>query len=99
MALGSDGPINPYLNVMFVLIDANNPASGDDARAGGRRLHTRLGARGDDGDDKEKSRFRQECWRTWRFCRRDIFTVPPEALPATFSVLTIVGGTVVHEGK
>ena len=26
VALGSDGPINPYLNVMFASINANNPA-------------------------------------------------------------------------
>ena len=50
VALGSDGPINPYLNVMFASINANNPAAGDDARAGGQRLHARLGAGGDDGD-------------------------------------------------
>ncbi len=30
---------------------------------------------------------------------QDIFTVPPDALPATVSVLTLVGGTVVYELK
>jgi predicted amidohydrolase YtcJ len=30
---------------------------------------------------------------------QDIFTVPVEALPRTTSVLTILGGKVVHEGK
>ena len=30
---------------------------------------------------------------------QDIFTAPPDALPATFSVLTLVGGKVVHEQK
>ena len=30
---------------------------------------------------------------------QDIFTAPPDALPATFSVLTLVGGTVVHDRK
>ena len=26
VAIGSDGPMNPYLNVMFASINANNPA-------------------------------------------------------------------------
>ena len=28
---------------------------------------------------------------------QDVFTVPPAALPATTSVLTIVGGRIVHD--
>jgi hypothetical protein len=30
---------------------------------------------------------------------QDIFTVPTEALPGTTSVLTIVGGKIVHDAK
>jgi predicted amidohydrolase YtcJ len=30
---------------------------------------------------------------------QDIFTAPPDALPVTVSVLTLVGGKVVHERK
>ena len=55
VALGSDGPINPYLNVMFASINANNPAAGDDARAGGERLHSRLRAGGAHGDAKRNA--------------------------------------------
>jgi predicted amidohydrolase YtcJ len=29
---------------------------------------------------------------------QDIFTVPPPALPATRSVLTIIGGTIAYDG-
>ena len=43
VALGSDGPPNPYLNMMFAITNANNPAESDDSRTGARCLHHGIG--------------------------------------------------------
>jgi predicted amidohydrolase YtcJ len=81
VALGSDGPLNPYLNVMFASINANNPAEAL-TREQAVSAYT-LGA------------ARAEMMEAETY----IFTVPPDALPATASVLTLVSGAVVHEAK
>ena len=45
VALGSDGPPNPYLNMMFAITNAEQSGRGDDPRAGARGLHLGIGVR------------------------------------------------------
>ena len=75
----------------------DQPRSGDDPRAGGQRLHARLGA----GElmETQKGTLSPGMLADMAILSQDIFTAPPEALPGTVSVLTLVGGRVVHEQK
>ena len=97
VALGSDGPLNPYLNVMFASISANNPAEAM-TREQAIGAYTFGAARAEMLED-EKGTLAPGMLADLAILSQDIFTVPPDALPATASVLTLVGGTVVHERR
>ena len=97
VALGSDGPINPYLNVMFASIDANNPAQAM-TREQAVSAYT-LGSARAEMMETQKGTLAPGMLADLAILSQDIFTVPPDALPATVSVLTVVGGAVVHEQK
>jgi predicted amidohydrolase YtcJ len=95
VALGSDGPLNPYLNVMFASINANNPAEAM-TREQAIAAYTLGSARAEMAEDR-KGTLAPGMLADLAILSQDVFTVPPEALPATVSVLTMVGGAVVHE--
>jgi predicted amidohydrolase YtcJ len=97
MALGSDGPLNPFLNVMFASINANNPAESM-TREQALAAYTH-GSAFAEFQEKEKGAIAAGMLADLAVLSQDILTVPPDALPATTSVLTIVGGRVVHEQK
>ncbi len=58
LALGSDGPINPGLNIMFAATHPARPTEALSREAGGRGLHARLGLCGD-----RRTRTRATCRR------------------------------------
>ena len=97
VALGSDGPMNPYLNVMFASINANNPAQAM-TREQAITAYTFGSARAE-MTENQKGTISPGMLADLAMLSQDIFTVPPAALPATVSVLTLVGGRVVHERK
>jgi predicted amidohydrolase YtcJ len=97
VALGSDGPLNPYLNLMFASINANNPGEAM-TREQAIAAYT-LGSARAELMETQKGTLAPGMLADLAILSQDIFTVPPDALPATRSVLTVVGGTVVHEGK
>ena len=97
VALGSDGPINPYVNVMFASINANNPAQAM-TREQAVGAYT-LGSARAEMMETHKGTLSPGMLADLAILSQDIFTAPSDALPATFSVLTIVGGTVAHERK
>ena len=97
VALGSDGPLNPFLNVMFATISANNPAEAM-TREQAIAAYTR-GSAFAEFKEGEKGTLAPGMLADLAILSRDIFTVPPDALPATTSVLTVVGGKVAHERK
>jgi predicted amidohydrolase YtcJ len=97
VALGSDGPMNPYLNVMFASINANNPAQAM-TREQAITAYTFGSARAEMTENL-KGTISPGMLADLAMLSQDIFTVPPAALPATVSVLTLVGGRVVHERK
>jgi predicted amidohydrolase YtcJ len=97
VALGSDGPLNPFLNVMFASINANNPAESM-TREQALAAYTH-GSAFAAFQEKEKGTIAAGMLADLAVLSQDILTVPPDALPATTSVLTIVGGRVVHEQK
>jgi predicted amidohydrolase YtcJ len=97
VALGSDGPFNPYLNLMFATIDANNPPEAM-TREQAVRAYT-SGSAFAELQETQKGSIAPGMLADLAMLSQDIFAVPVDALPATVSLLTVVGGRVVHERK
>jgi predicted amidohydrolase YtcJ len=95
LAIGSDGPRSPGLNIMFATV---HPAVPSEAlsREQAVMAYTR-GAAYAAFAEAERGTIAPGMLADLAVLSQDIFTVPPGALPATLSVLTIVGGLVVHD--
>ena len=96
-AIGSDGPLNPFLNIMFAAINEANPA---EALTVEQALiaYTR-GSAAAEMMETQKGTIAPGMLADLAMLSQDIFKVPLQDLPRTTSVLTIVDGRVVHEGK
>jgi predicted amidohydrolase YtcJ len=95
IALGSDGPINPYLNLMFAAhrTDAESESlSREDAI-----LAYTTGSAFAENQETKKGKLAAGMLADVAVLSQDIFSVPPPALPETRSVLTIVGGKIVFQ--
>lgn len=94
-ALGSDGPLNPYLNIMFAV---THPAQPSEALTVAQAVeaYTR-GAAYAEFEEAHKGSIAAGKLADLAVLSQDIFTAPVAALPATESVLTIVGGEIVHD--
>jgi predicted amidohydrolase YtcJ len=95
VALGSDGPMNPYLNVMFAVTHPNNPPEAI-TREQAVSAYTRGSAFAEFGEG-DKGRIAVGQLADLAVLSQDIFTIPPQTLPATRSVLTLVGGKIVFD--
>ena len=94
-AIGSDGPLNPFLNIMFATINAANPSQAltvEQAVA----AYTRGSAFAEHAE-REKGTIAPGMLADVALLSQDIFKVPPPELPRTTSMLTIVNGRIVHE--
>jgi predicted amidohydrolase YtcJ len=97
LALGSDGPMNPFLNLMFAITNPTNPAeklSLEEALL----AYTREAAYAE-FQETEKGTLESGKLADLAVLSQDIFSVPPDRLPETVSELTIVGGEIVYEAK
>src|SRR5688500_6233541 len=103
LAFGSDGPLNPFLNIMFAVTHPTNPAEAltvEEARVAYRR-----GSAFAEGMDYPTGQWMEQRKGTLAagkladlaILSQDIFKVAVPDLPKTTSVLTIVGGRVVHD--
>ncbi|TGE27317.1 amidohydrolase [Hymenobacter metallicola] len=97
LALGSDGPLNPFLNIMLAGITPSNPAEAL-TREQAVRAYT-YGSAFAEFEEQHKGRLAVGQLADVVVLSQDIFTVPPPELPRTTSLLTIVGGKVVHDAK
>ena len=95
LALGSDGPTNPYLDIMFATNPGNRPSEGI-TREQAVTAYTLTSAYGE-FQEKEKGTIEPGKLADIAVLSQDIFTVPTPELPKTVSVLTMVGGKVVYE--
>jgi len=97
LAIGSDGPNNPYLNVMLA-----STYQGKSAEAISREqaviAYTLTSAYAEFAE-KEKGSLEPGKLADLAVLSQDIFTVPDSELPKTESVLTIVGGKPVYDRK
>jgi predicted amidohydrolase YtcJ len=94
IALGSDGPTNPYLNILLATERQNNPGEAL-TREEAVRAYT-SGSAFAEMKEREKGTIAKGMLADLAVLSQNIFEVPPPALPDTQSVLTIVGGKVVY---
>jgi predicted amidohydrolase YtcJ len=95
LALGSDGPLSPFLNIMFATTHPARPSealSREEAVA----AYTRGSAYAEHAE-KDKGHLSPGALADLAVLSADVFTVPASELPAIKSVLTMVGGRVVHD--
>jgi predicted amidohydrolase YtcJ len=97
LALGSDGPTNPYLDIMFAANPGNRPSEAI-TREQAVTAYTLTSAYAE-FQEKEKGTIEPGKLADIAVLSQDIFTVPAEELPKTVSVLTLVGGKVVYKAK
>lgn len=93
LAIGSDGPLNPWLNMMFAEMNPSNPNE-TLTREQTLVAYTR-GSAFAEHQEREKGTLTAGKLADLAVLSQDIFTVAPPELPKTQSVLTIVGGKVV----
>lgn len=97
LAIGTDGPLNPFLNLMFAVTHAVNPPEAL-TREQAVMAYTQ-GAAFAEFREREKGTLGPGMAADLAVLSQDIFQVPAQALPATTSVLTIVAGKVVHDAR
>jgi predicted amidohydrolase YtcJ len=97
VAIGSDGPNNPYLNIMLASTYGRNPPQAM-TREQAVTAYTLTSAYAEFGE-KEKGSFEPGKLADLAVLSQDIFTSPVGDLPKTQSVMTIVGGKIVYDAK
>jgi predicted amidohydrolase YtcJ len=97
LALGSDGPMNPYLNIMLASLHPNRPSQAI-TREQAVIAYTLTSAYAEFAE-KEKGSLEPGKLADLAVLSQDIFTVAPPEMPKTTSVLTMVGGKIVFDAK
>jgi predicted amidohydrolase YtcJ len=97
VAIGSDGPSNPYLNMMLASTFGRNPAQAM-TREQAVMAYTLTSAYAE-FEEKEKGSLEPGKLADLAVLSQDIFTVPVGDLPKTKSVMTMVGGKIVYDAK
>ena len=97
LALGSDGPTNPYLNIMLA---ANDPGRSKEALTREQAViaYTQ-GSAYAEFTEKDKGTLEPGKLADLAVLSQDIFHFQLNELPKTESVLTLVGGKVVYDAK
>ncbi len=97
LALGSDGPNNPYLNIMLA---ATYPGKPQEAitREQAVVAYTLTAAYAEFAE-KEKGSLESGKLADLAVLSQDIFKVPAEELPKTESVMTLVGGKIAYDAN
>jgi predicted amidohydrolase YtcJ len=97
VALGSDGPMNPYLNIMLASTHPNRPSEAL-SREQAVIAYTLTSAYAE-FTEKDKGSLESGKLADLTVLSQDIFSVPPQELPKTESILTMVGGKIVYDAK
>ena len=96
-AIGSDGPLNPFLNMFFAAIHPTNASEALTVEQSLRAYTT--GSAFAEFAEGKKGRLTPGMLADMAVLSQDIFAVPPPELPKTSSVMTIIGGKVVFESS
>lgn len=94
VALGSDGPLNPFLGMMAATIHPTTPREAL-TREEAVLAYTR-GAAFAEFAESEKGTLAAGMQADLAVLTQDVFTVAPDALPATEAWLTMIGGQIVY---
>jgi predicted amidohydrolase YtcJ len=94
-AIGSDGPFNPFLNIMFATMHLNNPKEAI-TREEAVIAYT-LGSAYAEFEENEKGTLAKGKLADLAVLSQDIFTVSVDKLPSTESVVTFIGGKIVYK--
>lgn len=95
LALGSDGPLEPGLNVMLATVHPNVPGEAL-TREQAVIAYTRSAAFAA-FSERDRGTLAPGMLADLAVLSQDLFTVAPDRLPATMSVLTMLGGAIVHD--
>lgn len=96
-ALGSDGPLNPWLNMMFAAI---HPVNQNESLTIEQALRAYTsGAAFAEFEERRKGTLAPGKLADFAVLSQDVFAVPPDQLPGTTSVMTVVGGKIVYEAE
>lgn len=94
VAIGSDGPLNPWLNVFFATLHPTTPAEAL-TREQAIVAYTR-GSAFAEFAEHEKGTLAPGMLADIAVLSQDVFTVPAPELPKTTAYLTIIGGRIVR---
>jgi len=97
VAIGSDGLVNPYLNILLVSTHPDRPSEAI-SREQAVIAYTATSAYAEFAE-KDKGTLEPGKLADLAVLSQDIFTVPLPDLPKTESILTLVGGKVVYDAK
>jgi predicted amidohydrolase YtcJ len=95
LAIGADGPMNPFLNIMAAVTHPSNPGEAL-TREQAVTAYT-AGSAFAEFQDKQKGQLAAGMLADLAVLNADLFTVPVPQLPGLQSVLTMVGGKIVHD--
>jgi predicted amidohydrolase YtcJ len=95
LAFGSDGPISPFLNIMFATTYPGRPTEAL-TREEAVTAYTN-GSAFAEFTEKEKGHLSPGALADLAVLSADVFTVPADQLPAIHSVLTMIGGQIAHD--
>jgi predicted amidohydrolase YtcJ len=95
LALGSDGPMNPFLNLQFAITHPVNPTEALTLEQA-VIAYTRGSAYAEHAE-REKGKIAPGMLADLAVLSQDIFSIAPDKLPETTSVMTLVGGRVVYD--
>jgi predicted amidohydrolase YtcJ len=92
LALGGDGPLNPFLNMMFAIAHPNNPSEALTREQVVTAYTT--GSAYAEFAEREKGQLKAGMLADVAVLSQDIFTVAADKLPATTSVFTMADGKI-----
>ena len=95
LAIGSDGPMNPFVNIMAAVTHPTNPKEAL-TREQAVSAYT-WGAAFAEFKEKEKGRLVVGSLADLAVLSADVFTVPVNEMEQIRSVMTMLGGRVVHD--
>ena len=97
LGIGSDGPINPFLNIMFAVTHPRRPSEAI-TREETVIAYTATNAYAE-FEEQNKGTLTVGKVADLAVLSQDIFKIPVSALPETKSVLTMVNGKIVYDAK
>jgi predicted amidohydrolase YtcJ len=95
LAIGSDGLLSPFLNILFATTHPVNPAEAL-TREQAVIAYT-YGSAYAEFAERDKGRLVPGALADLAVLSADLFTVPPDQLPALHSVLTLISGRPAHD--